>query len=142
MGHVVVTIKVQNFLDWAQSQERPRKRGRKPCRIRTVLIPDALVDTGTTYLCLPRRFIRQLGLRAYPKRMTAMTANGPVARRVFGGALLTLQNRFAECEVVELPDTIPALIGVLPMEALDLMFDPTKQALVGKHGSQQVCLQY
>lgn len=139
MGHVEVTIRIENYLDWAAAQQT---RGKKKPRIRTALIPDALVDTGTTYLCLPARYIKALGLIPYPKSVSAQTASGTVHRRIFGGALLTIEDRSVECTVIELPDNTPALLGVIPLEALDFVIDPVAQKLVGKHGRKQVCLLY
>jgi predicted aspartyl protease len=139
MGLVTVTIKVENYVDWARAQTATGPR--KP-RIRTVIIPDALVDTGTMHLCLPRRYIKALGLLPLPGKMMAETANGLVERTVYGGAQLTLQGRLDEFHVTELPDTVPALVGVIPLEALDFVVDPTTQSLVGKHGKKRVTVMY
>jgi predicted aspartyl protease len=137
MGHTHVTIKVENVADWMAAQE---KRGRKKTRIRTIIIPDALVDTGTTYLCLPARYIRELGLQPFPKPITATTAAGVVERRLFGGAMLTIDERSDIFAVAELPDDVPPLIGVIPLEGLDYVVDPTTQTLIGKHGAKRVML--
>lgn len=137
MGHTLVTIKVDNFTDWVLAEESKRRK-----RIRTVVIPDALVDTGTTYLCLPARYIKALGLKPFPGTVTVTTANGVAERRLYGGALLTLEGRTDQFTVAELPDEAPALIGVIPLEGLDFMVDPTTQRLVGKHGAKRVMLMY
>ena len=137
MGHTVLTIKVENFTDWVLAQDGKRRK-----RIRTVIIPDAIVDTGATYLCLPARYIKALGLKPFPGTVTVTTANGMAERRLYGGALLTLEGRTDQFTVAELPDEAPALIGVIPLEGLDFMVDPTTQTLVGKHGSQRVMLMY
>jgi predicted aspartyl protease len=137
MGHTLVTIKVENFTDWVLSQGTKRKK-----RIRTVVIPDALVDTGTTYLCLPAPYIKELGLKPFPGSVSVTTANGPAERRLFGGALLTLNGRTDQFTVAELPDNVPPLIGVIPLESLDFIVDPTTQTLAGKHGKKRVMLMY
>jgi predicted aspartyl protease len=137
MGHTLVTIKVENFTDWVRAQENKRPR-----RIRTVVIPDALVDTGTTYLCLPARYIKALGLQPFPGTVSVTTANGMAERRLYGGALLTLENRTDQFTVAELPDEVPPLIGVIPLESLDFVVDPTTQSLIGKHGARRVMLMY
>ncbi|MBI3272605.1 MAG: aspartyl protease family protein [Planctomycetes bacterium] len=132
MGHVQISIQVQNYVDWALAQKK--KRG----KIRSVSIPDALVDTGTTYLCLPIRHIQELGLQPFPKTVAVTTANGVVQRRLYGGALLTIEDRTDEFTVAELPNDAPALIGVIPLEALDYIVDPTTQRLLGKHGKKRL----
>jgi len=139
MGHVTVTIKVENYVDWVKA--RTSKNKKKP-RVRTIIVPDALVDTGATHLSLPSRFIEELGLVQYPTEVRAETANGTVTRKMFGGAWLTIDGRSEECAVIELPDSAPALIGVIPLEGLDFIVDPIEQKLVGKHGRKRVCLLY
>lgn len=139
VGHTLVTMKVQNFVDWSAAQgSRPGRRR----TVRTVIIPDALVDTGTTYLCLPSRYIKQLGLKPFPQTVNARTAAGIVERRLYGGALLTLEARTDQFTVAELPDDAPALIGVIPLEGLDFVVDPTTQKLTGKHGPTRMMLMY
>lgn len=138
MGHPLVTIKVENVSDWMVAQDK----GRKKRRIRTAIIPDALVDTGTTYLCLPSRFIKELGLKPFPQTVRATTAVGTVERQMYSGVLLTIDDRTDEFSVLELPDEAPALVGVIPLEGLDYMVDPTTQKLVGKHGKKRVVLMY
>ena len=138
MGHTLVTIKVENAFDWVLAQEKKQSRR----RIRTVIIPDAIVDTGATHLCLPARYIKQLGLRPIPRTVRVTTAMGQVERRIFTGVMLTIEDRTSEVSVMELPDEAPALVGVVPLEVLDFVVDPTEEKLVGKHGAQQVALLY
>ncbi|MGD0089593.1 MAG: hypothetical protein ABSE73_06695 [Planctomycetota bacterium] len=135
-GHVHTTIKVENFFDWTRVQEKKRRR------IRTVIIPDALVDRGTMHLCLPSRCIKELGLKRYPGTITATTAASVVERQLYGGVLLTIEDLTEECAVAELPDNAPALVGVAPLEGLDYTVDPTTQSLIGKHGKKRVMLMY
>jgi len=139
MGHVIVTIKVENYVDWVQA--RSSKKRKKP-RVRTIVVPDALVDTGATHLSLPSRWIKELGLVPYPTEVRAEIASGTVTRKMYGGAWLTIDDRSEECAVIELPDSAPALIGVIPLEGLDYIVDPIEQKLVGKHGRKRVCLLY
>ena len=142
MGYVELTIKVENYGDRLAVQNSNGKPKKKAQPVRAVIIPDALVDTGTLHLCLPVRYIKQLGLHRHPGTLKAQTANGYVERRTFGGAWLTIQDRSDEFTVVELPDSAPTLIGVVPLEVLDFIVDPTEQKLIGKHGKQRVCLMY
>ena len=139
MGHTTVTIKVENYIDVATASKSKAKRGKK---IRTVIIPDALIDTGATHLCLPSRYIKQLGLVPYPKEVSAQTASGFVMRKMYGGAWLTIQDRCEECSVIEVPDSVSALVGVIPLEGMDFIVDPVDQKLIGKHGAKRVSLMY
>ncbi|MCY3024096.1 MAG: aspartyl protease [Planctomycetota bacterium] len=137
MGHALVTIKVENVADWMTAGA---KQARGKARIRTIIIPDALVDTGTTYLCLPSRYIKQLGLKPFPRTISATTVAGVVERRLYGGAVLTIEGRSDVFAVAELPDEAPALVGVIPLEGLDFIVDPTTQTLMGKHGAKRMML--
>ena len=136
MGHTRVRVKIQNVFDWGAAQDKKERR------IRTITIPNALVDTGATYLSLPTRYIRKLGLRPLGRTVPVTTAVGVVEKPLYAGAMLTIEDRTAEFSVLELPDKTPALVGVLVLEALDYMVDPTTEKLVGKHGKKQVILLY
>ena len=46
-----------------------------PEEVRRVEVPDALVDTGATFLSMPRRYIQQLGLQLFRTRQ-AKTSSG------------------------------------------------------------------
>jgi predicted aspartyl protease len=101
-----------------------------------------VVDTGATNLRLPKRYIRKLGLRPLGHTEPVNTAVGVVESKLYAGAMLTIEDRTEVFSVLELPDTAPALIGVLVLEALDYMVDPTTEKLVGKHGEKRVILLY
>ena len=102
-------------------------------------VPDAVVDTGATYLSMPRRLIRQLDLREQRKH-TARTAAGTLSFGVYEPVRLTVQDRECLVEVAELPDECPVLIGQVPLEILDFVVDPVARRLIGNpdHGGQQM----
>lgn len=49
-------------------------------------------------------------------------------------------NRPCVVEVMEVPDSVPALIGQIPLEMLDLVVDPRGQRLIGNpaHNGEHV----
>ena len=60
MGRVVTEVMLENLQDvWAVKDGLIR-----PEEIRRIAVKDALVDTGATYLSLPVRIIRELGLES------------------------------------------------------------------------------
>src|SRR5262249_59897066 len=99
----------------------------------------ALVDTGASGLMVPTRLITQLGLRPYRSRQ-ARTAGGLVTFQVYGAVRLTVQGRDFTCDVYEVPDALPVLIGQIPLEGLDFVVDPNGQRLIGNpdHGGQHM----
>lgn len=133
MGKVLVTAKVENMEDLYGVQQGLIK----PEEVRRIEVTDALVDTGATILSLPRRYIAQLGLRPIRAR-SVKTSAGSAVHQVYGTVRLTIQERDYPCDVLELPDDCPVLVGQLALEALDFVVDPVKQRLIGNpaHGGE------
>ena len=135
MGRVQTEATIANLRDiWAAEQGLIA-----PGEIRQVTIPDALVDTGATLLSLPTRLIRQLGLaQRGRKRITSSTGSGEAA--MFDAVRLTIQGRECTMDVMEVPDTVPVLIGQLPLEHLDFVVDLRSRTLIGNpaHGGEHV----
>lgn len=126
MGKVIGSAKIENMKDlWAVELGQ-----RKPEDVRTLVVDDALVDTGATILSLPRRYIQQLGLTPVRER-TAPTAAGTVKLRIFSVVRLTIQGRDVATEVCEVPDDCPPLIGQIPLEGLGFVVDPQGRKLIG-----------
>src|SRR5687767_11967230 len=109
MGRVTTEITVENLDDLYAA----RKGSLASDQVRRLTIPDASVDTGATYLSLPTRVIRELGLeKAFAKRV--MTSRGPADADVYDAVRLTIQGRSCTLDVMEVPDPVPALVGQLP----------------------------
>ncbi len=134
MGRVIVSIKVANTIDNADA-----KRGYiKPENIRNIEI-DALVDTGAGLLCLDPELIKKLGLD-HLKDITVDTAEGPRKVKLFRNAILTILERSCPIDVVEIHSKNKALVGYLPLEALDLVVDPKAQKVIPnpEHGDEMI----
>jgi predicted aspartyl protease len=135
MGKVVVPARVENVYDLHEVS-----LGSRPAEeVRRLDISDALSDTGASTLSLPRRMVAQLGLKPFRKRQ-ARTSAGTVTLQVYGTVRLTIQDRDCTCDVVEISDDCPVLIGQVPLELLDLVVDPCGQRLIGNpaHGGEHV----
>ena len=135
MGRVLTEVTIENLEDlWAV------KRGLLPPeQVRRITVADALVDTGATLLSLPTRLIQQLGLsKVSSKRVTSSIGLGEAA--IYDAVRLTIQSRTCTMDVMEVPDTVPVLIGQLPMEHLDLVVDLRNRSLIGNpaHGGEHV----
>src|SRR5207247_6890316 len=122
MGKVLVHAKIENLEDVfaADKGTLPREQ------IRTVEVPDALVDKGATMLSLPQRLIERLGLKFIRSRK-ARTTGGLAEFGVYGTVVLTVQGRDCKLDVAAVPDECPVLIGQLPLEHLDFVVDPMAQ---------------
>jgi predicted aspartyl protease len=135
MGRVQTEATIANLKDlWAAEQGLI-----PPEQIRRVTVHDALVDTGATLLSLPVRLIRQLGLADRGKRrVTSSTGTGEAA--MYDAVRLTIQGRECTMDVIEVPDSVPVLIGQLPLEHLDFVVDLRSRTLIGNpaHGGEHV----
>ena len=135
MGKVLVTATFENVADLYNAS-----KGRLPdADVRRVEVTDALVDTGATMLCMPKRLIQQLDLLPIRAR-AALTSAGNVTRQVYGAVRLTIQGRECTTDVSELPDDCPVLIGQIPLEALDFVVDLRGRRLIGNpaHGGEHM----
>jgi clan AA aspartic protease len=102
-------------------------------------ITDALVDTGATGLSLPRNLVEQLGLVPIRTRR-AMTTAGLRDVLTYAAVRLTVQGRDCVCDVTEVDDACPVLIGQVPLELMDFVVDPGQRLLVGNpaHGGEHM----
>ncbi len=135
MGKVLVTAKIINLPDLFEA----RKGLISEEAVRSVEVSDALVDTGATYLMMPRRLIAQLGLKSYRTRQ-ANTCGGLVDFPIYEAVRLIIQGREYNGDVGEVPDNCPVLIGQVPLEMLDFVVDPKSQRLIGNpaHGGEHM----
>ena len=135
MGRVLTEATIESLQDLWDA-----KRGLlSPDKVRRVSVDDALVDTGATMLALPHKLIEQLGLnKMYTRRVRSST--GGVKAGVYESVRLTIQGRYCNMDVMEVPDDVPVLIGQMPLEQLDFVVDPQSGTLIGNpaHGGEHV----
>ncbi len=111
--------------------------------VRRIEVGDARVDTGATYVSMPKRMIDQLGLKRL-KTVEAKTAAGTFSFGIYEQVKLTIQGRDCEVRVAEVADNCPVLIGYIPLEQLDFVVDPKNQRLIGNpdHGGEYMIDMY
>ncbi len=135
MGRVTVTALIENLMDIYDAD-----RGQLPAeQVRRVEVTDALVDTGATMLSMPTGLIQQLGLQRFAsRRITSSTGVGEV--QLYNAVRLTIQGRSCTVDVLEVPDTVPVLVGQVPLEQLDFVVDPQGRRLIGNpaHGGEHI----
>ena len=99
-----------------------------PEDVRRLTVPDALVDTGATGLCLPTSLIKRLGLT--PVETTRVrTATGIAERVLYSEVQFTIMERTRSIQVTDLPEGSPVLVGHMVLEHLDLCVD-IKEGLI------------
>jgi predicted aspartyl protease len=135
MGRVLTEATIENLKDLWEVE-----RGlRPPDRVRRITVSDALVDTGATLLSMPTRLIQQLGLSQIGSRRVTRSTTVAEAN-IHEAVRLTIQGRDCTMDVMEVPDTVPVLIGQLPLEHLDFAIDPRSRTLIGNpaHGGEHM----
>ena len=90
-------------------------------------------------LSLPSRLIAQLGLARVSTRRI-ITSKGVAEAGIYEAVRLTIQGRTCSMDVMEVPDSVPALIGQIPLEQLDFVVDPQGRRLIGNpaHGGEYI----
>ncbi len=137
MGKVVVTIKLTNLKDTFLKAAGARKA--RPRREEV----EALVDTGATRLYLKPSVIKRLGL-ARTDTVRPRTTNGNVIRYKYEPVQLELMGRRENFDVIEIPESVPNLLGQVPLEVLDFVVDLKRQRLIPNpaHGGEQMTEEY
>ena len=135
MGRVVVPAVVESLEDLY----RVHRGEIAAAQVRRMEVLDALVDTGATGLSLPNRLVAQLGLLPIRTRR-AVTSAGIRDVPTSGAVRLTVRERDCVCDVTEVDDACPVLIGQVPLELMDLVVDPGRRHLIGNpaHGGEHM----
>ena len=128
MGRTTAKLKIRNMYDVRNAAE-----GLIPASEVRAAEVEAVVDTGATYVRLPRADIETLGL-PFQQNLPITTANGTTIRRTFSGAEIELLGRTFRMDVMENDEETPPLIGHLLLEALDLVVDPRNQQVTPNPG--------
>ncbi len=111
MGHAYAEISLSN----------PREPALQP------VVVEALVDTGAITLCIPDHVQHQLKLTEIEKReITVADGRNQVVPYV-GPVQLNFQNRTSFTGALVLGDSV--LMGVVPMEDMDLVVNPRTQTV-------------
>jgi len=123
MGKVMVKIKLTNLKDLFLKQANVRKAVPRAIEV------ESLVDTGATRLYLKPSVIRKLGLQRVDA-VRSQTTNGEAIPFKYEPAQLELMGRKENFDVIEVPETVPNLLGQVPLEVLDLVVDSKRQKLI------------
>lgn len=125
MGFTVETLTAYNPEDMIRAERGEIQLN----EVRRVTVR-ALVDTGCFWCGLHRREIELLGLTGGVEA-SIKTGNGfATFRRFTPGPVLEIQGRRSSGDVIEVPDDLPAIIGVGLLEALLFVVDPVSQRLI------------
>lgn len=118
-GRVTVEAKIENAIEAALAHQ-----GKLPASaVRTVVVSDALIDTGATTLGLPVAMLRQPGLDTPVKSKRSRNTTGEYEVKIYGPVRLWIFDRDMILDAMEVADGCPVLIGQLPLEHMQLVVD-------------------
>jgi len=124
MGHVYADITLLNGVDVVLA-----KRGDIPSESVRQMEVNAMVDSGAMSLTINEDIARQLDL-AVQERIEVVLADGSFRRCDYVGPVnIRFENRTACCRALVLPGANEVLLGVIPLEEMDVIIDPMTQKL-------------
>jgi clan AA aspartic protease len=135
MGHVNTQLVLKNIFDIKQAEN-----GQIPeHEVRQVTVT-AMVDTGASTLVINKQLFQELGLGVKEERKISFANDSKEICKLTDPVEIHWENRSITLPALVVEDATEVLLGVLPLEGLDLMVDPVNQKLVGVHGDQPMFL--
>jgi len=129
MGTVYAELMLRNFEDITLA-----KQGFvKPENIRTVTV-NAIVDTGSYSLMVDEQTAQKLGLGITGEQRIRIANGERVVCPVTTSVEINWKDRQSVMRVITVPGLPQTLLGLLPLEEMDLIVHPNKHELVGAHG--------
>jgi clan AA aspartic protease len=133
MGHVHTEIILKNAGDVTNA----RRGFVKELEIRQTTVT-AMVDTGASTLIINEAIRQQLGLTVEDSYEAEIADGSLQTYGLTESVQIQWKDRKAVCQAVVIPNKNEALLGVIPLEAMDLIINPVKQELTGAHGDKAV----
>jgi len=134
MGNIYAEITVTNKEDMTRAKDGTIAEK----DIRSVTMT-ALVDTGATLLVINEELCRQLGLGIVKTQTVNLAGGAKGMCKITEPVKIQWKDREAYTSAVVLAEG-GSLLGVVPLEIMDLIVDPVRHELVGAHGDQPVLM--
>lgn len=125
MGFVYADILLINSADM-RDFERKRIREEEVHRMKVRV----LVDSGAIMLAINEEICQQLDLFPLDKRPAQMADGSVVMLDVVGPIEIRFGNRRTNVDAIVLPGNAQPLLGVIPMEDMDVLIDPKANELI------------
>jgi clan AA aspartic protease len=130
MGTVFAEITLKNGSDLVRLQD-----GNITDKdVRSVTV-NAVVDTGAISLIINENVRKKLGLAVEETRTASLASGGKIECKITEPLRIYWKDRNVTCPAVVLPEG-EVLLGVIPLEFMDLIVDPVAEQLVGAHGDK------
>ena len=94
----------------------------------------ALVDTGADTLVITEDMRQELGLAVERTRTVSLVGGQKVICKITEAVRIIWKDRDTVCRAWVIPGEDEVLLGLIPLEEMDLIVDPKRQELIGAHG--------
>ena len=129
MGMILTEITLKNVFDQGQA-----RRGLvKDQEVRAVTVT-AVVDTGAASIVINEEISRKLGLSITEEKSVKLADGRRTPCKITEPVNVHWKDRSWACPAVVVSGAESVLLGVIPLEGMDLMINPKTQELVGVHG--------
>jgi clan AA aspartic protease len=129
MGDVLAEITLKNGADLVRARDGHITEQ----NIRAVTVT-ALVDTGARTLVINEDLRKKLGLAVVSEFNATLAGGSKTLCNVTEPVQIYWNGRTSSVQAWVLPDEEETLLGVIPLEEMDLMVDPSNRKLIGAHG--------
>jgi clan AA aspartic protease len=133
MGHIYADITLKNATDVVN-----QRRGimQEP-EIRQITV-EAMVDTGAATLIINETLRQMLGLEVWKEHIVTLANDIKETAKITEPVIIQWKDREMTCQPWVVSNGEDVLLGVIPLENMDLIVDPLQQTLVGAHGEKPV----
>lgn len=128
MGKVFVNAEIFNAYD----ENKVRDGALKAEQVRHTSV-ETLVDTGAMLVSIPEEEIAKLGLPVVREAVSKYANGQRQVRKIYGPVRIKVMGREDHVLVMASHPGMPALLGQLALEGLDLVVDPQRQRLLPGH---------
>lgn len=128
MGKINVGVEIFNAYD----DERVYDGTLKPDQVRHTTV-ETLVDTGASLVSIPESEIAKLGLRVVREAVSRYANGQKSIRKIYGPVRIEVMGREDHVLVMASHPGMPALLGQLALEGLDLAVDSKRHRLIPGH---------
>ena len=132
MGTIHAEITLKNVKDEAIAQAGHIKSE----DIRTATVT-AVVDTGAMSLVITEELRQKLGLGVVGEKVAKIANGQRVSCKRTDAVEVKWKNRETVIQALVIPGAQKVLLGVILLEAMDLMVNPVTQELIGVHGDTE-----
>ncbi len=103
------------------------------------LIPDdqvkrlnvrVLVDSGASLLTISESIRQQLDLPKYDEQQAELADGSVIVADLVGPVEIRFENRVAISSAMVIPGETVPLLGAIPMQAMDVLIDPSRERLI------------